>query len=388
MALNKLVNQDSRVGEKEISLLMPSDRKWSDKAALIQDYFRLLHNIEITIVDEPPTDGVLISLDKDKLITTAAHIHVGEHDLEALVLSDASLYTTMDDKAESAWRELPSDHPSFNEIPTMNMLEATPQSLLLFVAANPSLQHLMLKPSDEAASVGQEVVSVNDTECLLKYIGKPYVAQPFFVHHKILTIDFVAIGGDVKGQHCFYVDGPIQNSHWKEGLYQQVLCNAPPEILAEFDKIQALTHRLSKSLCLNGIFEIEYLYDGAQAFFLEMNLLPGLYGIDNNGLMPVLEKVVVPYLQHFDVKVQQRLNFQFGANGQFYPPSGSSAPYYQDKFNGADKFGEDYACSSTDCEEEADASVDVTDLDTIASTEPEEEAVNGVTDLDVLDGEI
>lgn len=332
---------------------MPSNTKWSDKAALIRDYFRSIHALDIEIVNQPPAHGVLITLEKEKLISTTEYIEKGDHNLETLVLSDSALYSTMDDKAEDAWRQLPHYSLGFNEIPTLNMLTANHGSLLDFAEANSSLEYLMVKPSDEAASVGQEVIPLEDIGGLSKYLGRPYVAQPFFTKHKILTVDFVAIEGSVKGQHCFYVDGPIQNSHWKEGLYQQVLCNAPPEIVAEFDRIIALTECLSRSLCLNGIFEIEFLYDGSQAYFLEMNLLPGLYGIDERGLMPVLEAVVVPYLQHFQVDVQARSEFSFGARGQFYPPSGRSAAYYKCTFGQSSQLAGEDEVVSTDCEDGA-----------------------------------
>merc|ERR1712048_1047160 len=120
-----------------------------------------------------------------------------------------------------------------------------------------------------------------------------------------------------------------ENRHWKEGLYQQVVCNAPQHIQEEFGDIIRLIHSLSTSLCLNGIFEAEFLYDGFHSYFLELNLLPGLYGIDDQGLMPVLEQVVIPYLQHFGISATQKTDFQFGPSGQFYPPSGSSAPWYK-----------------------------------------------------------
>jgi hypothetical protein len=316
--------------ENTVFLLMPSDAKWSDKATLIQHYLRAMHDIDITLVSEPPSDdGILISLEKGNLISTAQRLSSDSCKLDALVLEDASLYITMDDKAEASWRQLPADGLRFKEIPTLNMLVADEQGVAHFVHANPTFQQLMLKPTDEAASVGQEVVAVHDSAGLLKYLGRPYVAQPFFQQHKILTIDFLAVEGDVRGYHCFYVDGPIENRHWKEGLYQQVVCNAPQHIREEFGDIINLIHSLSTSLCLNGIFEVEFLYDGFHSYFLELNLLPGLYGIDDQGLMPVLEQVVIPYLQHFHVDVQQRIDFHFGPMGQFYPPSGASAPYYK-----------------------------------------------------------
>jgi hypothetical protein len=323
-------SSEADVNKKQVFLFMPSDEKWSDKASLIRDYFRSMHGIEITIVDKLPTEnGILISLEKDRLISSAQQIHSSESNLEALLLSDPTLYSTMDDKAESSWRQLSADGLCFQEIPTLDMSKADDTSLSKFLESHSSFEHFMLKPSDEAASVGQAVVPVHDTIQFMKYIGRPYIAQPFFKQHKILTIDFVAVEGEVKGHHCFYVDGPIQNNHWKAGLYQQVLCNAPAEIHDEFRRIQVLTQSLSHSLCLNGIFEIEFLYDGAQTFFLELNLLPGLYGIDEQGLMPVLEQVLVPYLMHFEVDIVPRTDFIFEQRGQFYPPSGSSAPYYK-----------------------------------------------------------
>jgi len=269
---------------------------------------------------------------------------------------DPNLYTTMDDKAESSWRQLPADGICFTEIPTLNMSTADDKSLSSFLKSHSSFRQFMLKPSDEAASVGQEVVSTQDIASFLKYLGRPYIAQPFFEQHQILTIDFVAIEGDVRGHHCFYVEGPIQNSHWKEGLYQQVLCNAPSKIQEEFRRIEALACQLSKKLCLNGIFEIEFLYDGAQTFFLELNLLPGLYGIDEQGIMPVLEQVMVPYLMHFQVDVTPRTDFIFNEKGQFYPPSGNSAPYYSRFCGQTDEkylIDEDVASAITNDETEA-----------------------------------
>jgi len=277
---------------------------------------------------------------------------------------------------------------------------------------------LILKPADEAASVGQAVLpaSAEDPASMKKILGywgdkseMGYIAQPFFATHKILTIDFLAIEGELKGHSMFFVDGPIKNEHWKTGLYQQVPENAAPSILKQFDKIKALTQRLCKERNLNGIFEIEFLYtgteedgssevtdpersnsestdedvdsltpstdgkashtqdhqevtsvrgdspssadgmkgstesetsreeDGAQSpgghlYFLELNLLPGLYGVDKNGLMPVLERVVVPYLQYFGVEIQQRTEFEFAPQGQFYPPSQRSFQYYMDTY--------------------------------------------------------
>merc|ERR1719247_1430676 len=75
---------------------------------------------------------------------------------------------------------------------------------------------------------------------------------------------------------------------------------------------------------------------GGNLYFLELNLLPGLYGVDKNGLMPVLERVVVPYLQHFGVEIQQRTELEFYPEGQFYPPSQRSFEYYVDTYEKKD----------------------------------------------------
>merc|ERR1719440_196126 len=252
------------------------------------------------------------------------------------------------DKAEASWRQLPMGGLRFKEIPTLNMLLADEESVEKFVKVNPTFQQLMVKPSDEAASVGQAVVPIQNVPEILSYLGKAYIAQPFFKQHKILTIDFLAVEGEVKGHHCFYVDGPIENRHWKEGLYQQVVCNAPQAIREEFDEIKTLIEHLTKSVGLNGIFEVEFLYDGFHSYFLELNLLPGLYGIDDQGLMPVIEQVIIPYLQHFHIDIEQKMDFHFGPKGQFYPPSGKSAPYYKAHYG----LAVDDESTSTDLEED------------------------------------
>lgn len=294
-----------------------------------------MHDIDIAIVDAPTCDGILIALEKENLASTARHVKMDDCNLKALVVSEPSLYFDMDDKSESTWRELPEQGVSFNEIPTMNMKTASELDAMDFIRECASAENLMLKPSDEAASVGQAVISIENVSEILSYLGKAYVAQPFFDAHKILTIDFLSVGGEIKGHHCFYVDGPIENKHWKTGLYQQVLCNATPEIMKEFETILEVTRNLSNKHGLNGIFEIEFLYAHGKAFFLELNLLPGLYGIDKNGVMPVMEKLIVPYLQHFEVDVQPRLDFDYEPMGQFYPPSNKSYEYYLDVYGNA-----------------------------------------------------
>jgi hypothetical protein len=312
----------------QISLLMPTNQKWSDKARLIQHYFQRMHHVEIDIVEKLPAgNGILIALEKDLLISAAEQLQGHGSRSEALLLSNPELYREMDDKSQHSWRQLPGSM-QFNEIPTLNMMSATDDEVLQFLDANMHVQHFMLKPADEAASVGQAVIPVENISEIMSYLGTSYIAQPFFTEHKILTIDFLAIDGEVTGHHCFYVDGPIENAHWKTGLYQQVLCNATPEITQEFERIQELAQQLSKKLHLNGIFEIEFLYDYKKAYFLELNLLPGLYGIDDDGLMPVLEQVVVPYLQHFQVDIQPQKDVLFDLKGQFYPPSAHSLEYY------------------------------------------------------------
>jgi predicted ATP-grasp superfamily ATP-dependent carboligase len=319
--------------DQNIFLLMPGCPKWSDKARLIQHYFQRMHNVGIIIVDEPPTsEGIVIALEKDNLARTATQVRSAGSGVQALVLSDPNLYFEMDDKAECAWRQLASEGVCFNEIPTVNMKTACEGDAMKFINDCASVEYLMLKPADEAASVGQAVVSTQDASKIISYLGKSYVAQPFFSEHKILTIDFLAIDGEVKGHHCFYVDGPIENDHWKTGLYQQVLCNATPEIKEEFEAIRELTKQLCKKHGMNGIFEIEFLYAHGKTYFLELNLLPGLYGIDQQGLMPLMEKILVPYLQHFHIGIQQRLDFEYAPQGQFYPPSKTSHDYYLNVF--------------------------------------------------------
>jgi hypothetical protein len=282
-------------------------------------------------------------LEKDLLVRSVQKIQNGSCNLKALLLSDPQLYQEMDDKSQHTWRQLPSASMCFDEIPTLNMMIASADEVLQLLDANMHVQQFMLKPADEAASVGQAVIPVENVSEIMSYLGKSYIAQPFFTKHKILTIDFLAIDGELKGHHCFYVDGPIENAHWKTGLHQQVLCNATPEITQEFERIQELAQQLSKKLGLNGIFEIEFLYDYKKAYFLELNLLPGLYGIDENGMMPVLEQVVVPYLQHFQVDIQPRRDFQFDLKGQFYPPSAHSLEYYINMYSaviGADQLSD------------------------------------------------
>merc|ERR1712137_840924 len=90
----------------------------------------------------------------------------------------------------------------------------------------------------------------------------------------------------------------------------------------EFRKIQELTKHLCKKHALNGIFEIEFLHAHGDAFFLELNLLPGLYGIDQQGLMPLMEKVLVPYLQHFhvDINLDSILTITQWASFILHPP--------------------------------------------------------------------
>merc|ERR1711933_562550 len=100
-------------------------------------------------------------------------------------------------------------------------------------------------------------------------------------------------------------------------------------------KIRDLTKQLCKKQCLNGIFEIEFLYDDVRAFFLELNLLPGLYGIDQKGLMPLMEKILVPYLQNFHVDIQPRSDFEYESMGQFYPPSAKSLQHYMNRYGEA-----------------------------------------------------
>jgi hypothetical protein len=320
---------------RDIFLLMPTDSKWSDKARLIQHYLQKVHNVGITIVEEvPQTAGIVIALEKENLDLTSRHIKTGDSRLDALVLHDSSLYFDMDDKSQQSWRDFGSDDVPCNEIPTMNMVTATEQDVKKFVFANPSVDRVMVKPSDEAASQGQAIISTQDVQEILSYLGKSYVLQPFFGKHKILTIDFLAIDGEVKGNHCFYVDGPIENHHWKTGLHQQVLSNAPAGIIKEFEGIQEMTKCLCEKHGLNGIFEIEFLFDGEKSYFLELNLLPGLYGIDERGLMPVLEQVLVKYLQHYDIDVQPRTDFTYSSEGQFYPPSASSLEYYIEMYGG------------------------------------------------------
>lgn len=326
----------SACSSEQIYLLMPTCAKWGDKARMIKHYFQRLHSLDITIVDAPPAgDGIVIALEKDNLASVVAQVKSEGSNLKALVVKEPSLYFDMDDKSESSWRELPSECSRFNEIPTVNMKTANELDVMEFVKECASADRLMLKPADEAASVGQAVVPIQNVPEILSYLGKAYVAQPFFCVHKILTIDFLAVDGEVKGHHCFYVDGPIENRHWKTGLYQQVVCNATPEIKKEFETIEELTRSLCKTQCLNGIFEIEFLYANGKAYFLELNLLPGLYGIDKNGLMPLMEKVLVPYLQHFQIDIQPRLDLEYEPTGQFYPPSNKSHEYYMQMYGEA-----------------------------------------------------
>merc|ERR1719409_1113070 len=149
----------------------------------------------------------------------------------------------------------------------------TPSGAEEALREEPEQNLLILKPADEAASVGQAVLpaSAEDPKSMEKILAywqenseMGYIAQPFFATHKILTIDFLAIEGELKGHSMFFVDGPIKNEHWKTGLYQQVPENAPPTIRKQFEKIKALTARLCKERSLNGIFEIEFLYTGGE----------------------------------------------------------------------------------------------------------------------------
>merc|ERR1719409_2676602 len=148
----------------------------------------------------------------------------------------------------------------------------TPSGAEEALREEPEQNLLILKPADEAASVGQAVLraKAEDPKSMEKILAywqdnseMGYIAQPFFATHKILTIDFLAIEGQLKGYSMFFVDGPIKNEYWKTGLYQQVPENASPSILKQFEKIKALTERLCKERSLNGIFEIEFLYTGS-----------------------------------------------------------------------------------------------------------------------------
>jgi hypothetical protein len=313
-----------------IFLMMPTDPKWSDKARLIQYYLQRVHDVRISLVDElPEGGGILISLEKENLCLASRHIQNDDNNLDSLVLRDSKLYFDMDDKSQDSWRELSSEGIKCNEIPTISMIQASEHDVKCFLhTMSSTVDRVILKPADEAASQGQAIISTQDGPEILSYCGKAYVMQPFFAKHKILTIDFLAVEGDVKGHHCFYVDGPIENHHWKTGLFQQVLLNAPREIKRQFESIHELTTRLCKKHKLNGIFEIEFLFDGENSYFLELNLLPGLYGIDEQGLMPVIEQVVVKYLQHYHVDIQPRTDFRYSSKGQFYPPSITSFEYY------------------------------------------------------------
>jgi len=127
---------------------------------------------------------------------------------------------------------------------------------------------------------------------------------------------------------------------------------------------------------LNGIFEIEFLHSHGQTFFLELNLLPGLYGIDQHGLMPLMEKIIVPYLQHFDVDIQPQLDFEYASMGQFYPPSAKSLEHYRNVYGECVKSS---GRPSSVCSDDAsDGSSEVTAMETCpeddrASTCPSEE---------------
>merc|ERR1719409_698477 len=245
----------------------------------------------------------------------------------------------------------------------------TPSGAEEALREEPEQNLLILKPADEAASVGQAVLraKAEDPKSMEKILAywqdnseMGYIAQPFFATHKILTIDFLAIEGELNGHSMFFVDGPIKNEHWKAGLYQQVPENeflyTGREDEEDADSLTLPTDGKedtappyreagmksgdSPSSAGDDGMRSEAEEDEAQSpggsgghlYFLELNLLPGLYGVDKNGLMPVLERVVVPYLQYFGVEIQQRTEFEFAPQGQFYPPSQRSFQYYMDTY--------------------------------------------------------
>merc|ERR550514_2537379 len=91
---------------KTISLLMPGCPKWGDKAKMIRNYFRKVHNLEIEILDAADTErqlnaapadaeNVVIALEKENLVSVVEALkkEPGEEEsaaapLQALVLAD------------------------------------------------------------------------------------------------------------------------------------------------------------------------------------------------------------------------------------------------------------------------------------------------------------
>merc|ERR1719230_1542544 len=106
----------------------------------------------------PKDSSVLVALEKDNLIAVAEQSKQSHCNAKTLVQSNPALYMEMDDKSQAAWRQLPPSDVQFNEIPTLSMMMASEPEVKRFIQEDVTSQRVMLKPCDEAASVGQVVV--------------------------------------------------------------------------------------------------------------------------------------------------------------------------------------------------------------------------------------
>ena len=330
----------------EAIMLFPAGEKWEDKARMLALYLSQ-KGFQVTIrgVSQHEIANQGWALAKElahkvvfvigsAVLTFMARARRELHDfsVRCLLCHEPSIYEKLDDKIMSLATLLPLErHDSFiPPIPSLSLLDADEPRIAAFVDSFSTAKEMIIKPADGAAS--QDIIVTGcDCESVLsaaKTVSKkPFVLQPFLSPHKVVTIDFFAVDGAVRKSFCFWIYGPIQPEAWKAGLKQHVETeSAPPEMRRICDRIRAFADMLSHDICLNGIFEIEFLLHEEQLFFMEVNLLGGLYGYAQNLVMPLVDSLVIPLLQHLGCahSFPASAPTYFGGETLVYPPSHKS----------------------------------------------------------------
>ena len=333
-----------------VAIVHPRNVKWTDKAQMLRLYLET-KGVQAKCVQVDEEEAASAATKMASRVAGHAVVVLGAPLLEsfarnaaaaasvppyrsALCERNPNVYTLLDNKEHDVPASVGCAVVAM--IPTLVLNGATPVDVEAFVGrhAAASSGRFMLKPSLSAASAGITVADAADVPAMVAGLAQPHVLQPYLVPHTVLTTNLFAVDGAIHSDFWFHVEGPIDPATWKHGMYQRTLLRQEEgggELAATYvsrageKSARAFTEALVSTHTLNGLFEIEFLLarDGS-VYFIEVNLLGGIYGCTRDGDMPVVDAVVRPYLRRLGVTVwptAARAPLLYPDSSLYYPPS-------------------------------------------------------------------
>jgi len=217
-----------------------------------------------------------------------------------LIVSTASMYEKLDDKAKFIKLNMPSH--TITQIPSLALKTASKKDVARFIdeQSSDSLAEMkfLVKPTGAEGGEGLKIKGGNAMRKINLSKHRNYVLQPFFEDIKIFGFSFFAMRGKLMRWQLSIPDRELQTDAYDDGFHSRLMDSKRSKSVREMHKFVS---KCVKKWNLGGIMEFEFVKSEAdgRTHIMEVNprIAGNLFDRTKSWHSPYAENLVLPYIE-------------------------------------------------------------------------------------------